>query len=130
RTLKLAERAFRSGKIQLVAFVALPPIHRLRRPRGCGRCSTARRRAGRHGAGGGGGGEGGGGTLDAERGGAGFHFGQAPLIFRVELRVAALGQGGLAADEQGFHVGGRLEDVTGGDDNVGALAGLERADAV
>ena len=68
--------------------------------------------------------------IDPERGGADLDFGQVLTIARVEQGLLALGGERLAVDEEGLDLGRRLEDVAGGDDQVGALADLERADLV
>src|SRR5262245_10148743 len=67
----------------------------------------------------------GGDGVETECGDAQMNLLQSALIFGVLGRVMALGCQGLAADEQGLDVGRRLEDVAGGDHQVGALAHLE-----
>ena len=61
---------------------------------------------------------------------AGADLVEAAAVLGVELRVAALGAERLAVDEEGQHGRRRLEEVAGRDDQVGALAGLDRADLV
>ena len=68
--------------------------------------------------------------VDPERGGPGLDLGQPAFELGVEPGVAALGGQGLAGEEQALDLGGRLEDVAGGDHQVGPLADVERAELV
>ena len=75
-------------------------------------------------------GEAGGGLFDAQPRAAGPDFVEAVAVLGIEPRVAALGAKGLAVDEESQHGRRRLEDMAGRDDQVGPLAGLDRADLV
>src|SRR5205814_2295226 len=68
------------------------------------------------------------GCRDPRPGAPGADLIQPSAIPGVELRVPALGRDRLAIEEQRQARRRRLEEMAGGDHEVGALAGLERAD--
>src|SRR5260370_11082043 len=49
-------------------------------------------------------------------------------VLLIKLEVTIVERGELALDEEVAHLGGDLERVAGGDDEIGNLAGFQRAE--